>query len=274
MNIKRIAEPVILGSVTNIVVNYIFDPIAPDFDWIEFLIACILAAPVTELNRYINRILEKKFSWENHPWKRFFNHLSYLTLSLILSINILGNAYLWITGKGFFTGKELFIVNLTTLIIALLLTIVNWTADFYRRWRKAEFQLRNATHELKNLKSKIEWSSQSIELQKGNTKYQVKIKDLRMAKSELGVIRVHAVNGENGIFLGTLVQLAAQLPDHLFFRVARNIIIHREMILAITPSTFGKVQLKTKEFTKAGDKITVSRPRASVFRKWYYSTST
>ena len=273
MNVKRIAEPIILGSISNIVVNYIFDPVAPDFDWIEFLIASILAVPVTELNRYINRALEKKFSWEQHPWRRFFHHSGYLTLSLILSINILGNSYMWITGKGFFTGKELFIINLTTLVIALLLTVVNWTADFYMRWRKAEFQLRDASDELDRLKSKIEWSSQPIELQKGNTKYQVKVKDLRLAKSALGIIRVYMENGEYGTFPGTLNQLASQLPEHLFFRAARNIIIHREIILAISPSTFGTVQLKTKEITKDVNKITVSRPKAAVFRKWYYSTS-
>lgn len=274
MNIKRFAEPVVLGSVTNIVINYVFDPITPDFDWTEFIVACILAVSVTELNRYIDQALEKRFSWESNPLRRFFHHLYYLALSLVLSINILGNAYLWITGKGFFTWPELLSINLITLIIALLLTIVNWTTDFYRRWRKAEFQLRDATHELKNLKSKIEWSSQPIELQRGNTKYQVKVKDLRLAKSESGIVRIYIENGENGMFRGTLNELSSQLPDHLFFRVTRNLIIHREMILAIFPSTFGKVQLKTKEIIKDGDKITVSRPKAAVFRKWYYSTST
>lgn len=273
MIVRRILEPLFLGAVSNLAVNFIFNPYSYELNLNEFTTACVLCIPITELNRYIDQKLEQKFNWMEYPQQRFAIHLFLISLGLLISLNTLGNAYMWITGKGFFSWRELGIINLVTLCLAILLTIINWSFHFYFRWKNAEANTSGAFRLVHDLREKITRENQLIELQKGTSRIKVESKTIRMATIEFGTVRVYSDKDQCSIFTGSLSQLYSQLPDHLYFQVTRDAILHRDVIKTISPSTFGKIHLTIQETNAAPSTYTVSRPRAAAFRKWYNSNS-
>lgn len=271
MDSWRILEPILLGSIANIVINFIFNPASPDFILKEFLIAIVFATILTEINRFIDLRLERKHSWAKNLGKRFFYQLTYLTVSLIVVINVIGNIYIWLIGDGFYSLRELLIINLCVFVVALLLTFFKWSVHFYKNWINAEHNLTDSTKELNKLKSEFEKGSNQIELQKGNGLLQLNAEDINFVKSDLGVVWVY-YDHSKAVFNGPLLGLMEMLPNHLFFHATRNTIIRQEMILSISPSTYGKIDLKLKDMVDGNCSITISRLKAASFRKWRNSS--
>lgn len=273
IKIWRIIEPILLGTLVNIIINYIFNPKNPDFILNEFMVAWLFAVPITEINHKIDTSLEKKIKWSTNFKKRFSYHLAYLSLSLFFILNVIGSIYIWIIGDSFHTWEELLLINLITFLIAIILTLINWTSHFYSSWIETENKLHISSEKFDELKSKLSPEPQLIELLKGNDLYKIDVNQIQIARSEFGIIWIYFGNKNKGVFNGTLNKLEKLLPERLFFRAARNIIIHRASILALSPSTYGKVDLKVKDRIINDCYITVSRPKASSFRKWFNSNS-
>ncbi len=267
----RVLEPILLGGIANIIINYIFDPKNPDFLLNEFLVAFMFAFVVTEANRKINMVLDKKISWTHNFRKRFIYHLIYLTISLALILNVLGNIYLWIIGDGFHTLNELLIINLSVLILAFLLTVLKWATHFYNNWSKAEIHLADSTKKFDELKSEIGKSEQQIELLKNNNIYRINVNDIQLARIEYGIVWVYFETDNKGVYQGKLNNLKMLLPDFLFFQATRNTVLRKDIIVSISSATYGKIDVKLNEKLLADNTLTVSRPKASQFRKWYNS---
>ena len=273
ISLGRIIEPLLLGSIANITINYIFNPNNPDFIVKEFVVAFLFAIVITEINRELNIRMEKKYSWTNSFGKRFMYHLAYLTIFLLLVLNILGNAYMWMVGDSFHDLSEMLIINVSVLILAVLLTTQKWAIHFYQSWRNTENHLRNSNQKLDVLQLEIEKSSVQIELTKGSNLYKVNVEDIQYAKIEHGIVWVRSNLEKEAIFNGTLGSLYELLPEYSFFQITRNIIVHRDSILVIASSDYGKIEIKLKEELSDENPITVSRLKASLFRKWYHSSS-
>ena len=100
-SLKRITQPILLGIIGNICVNYIFDPLDPDFLWSEFLAAILLSIPITELNQ----LLDKRLVLNNHRLKSFgarlLLHLLVLFFSIVIVLNVVGNLYVYLKGDTF-----------------------------------------------------------------------------------------------------------------------------------------------------------------------------
>lgn len=271
INYWRILEPVLLGVVANILINYIFNPSDPDSNLDEFVVAILFSALITELNRFINGKLENKYSWTTAPDKRFMYNLFYLALSLFFILNVIGNIYMWLAHDSFYDWNEMLTINLITFLIALLLTIFKWTAHFYKRWRHTEQNLDVSNRKFNELSSKIDETDLLIDLQIGQKHLKTKSSDIKMGKSEFGITKVYKADDEFYIFQGTLSKLDSLLPDNMFFRATRDVILHRDTIVSISSASYGKVLLETN-IINIGD-LTVSRPKASAFRKWYNSNS-
>lgn len=266
----RILQPVLLGSLANIIVNYVFNPSEPDFFLDEFVVAILLSVPITELNFHIDRRLEKSYSWTRSFTKRFFLHLGLLTFCTLFVLNVIGNLYIWLTvGNDFYSFGEMLVINLSLFLVLFLMTFFNWGVSFYRKWKKTERTLEHSQMEIEKLSTNLKETSQEITFQQGKKQIKVAAAEVLIAKSEHGIVRVWTKEG-SAIFSGTLQNLQLALPDSLFFPVSRNVSVQREMIKSISSSTYGKVDVEIKD---QHDKITVSRQKASSFRKWYKSGS-
>lgn len=268
---RRFVEPLVLGTLANVVVNALFNPGSMQWRPEEFVAAWLLSVPITELNRYIDRRLEATISWSLTPGRRFLWHFLILTVSLFVLLNVTGNAYLWLSGKGFFSMDEYLIVNLVTLALAFLLATVRWSVQFYKRWLSAESKAQEAGRLADELRQGMARLAEDLALQRGTTTVNVPIRTVRMARIDSGVVRVYTEDGQWLVFAGTLGALMNRLPSHIFFLVSRDVILHREAIRAVASGSFGKVELTVE--TGGPEPVVVSRPRASAFRRWYHSNS-
>jgi len=196
-----------------------------------------------------------------------------LLLSLVILLNVLGNAYLWIAGLGFFKWSEVLIINMVTILVAMFLTILNWAIYFYQRWTKAESAVKDSETKISRLKSQLSKSSDLVELQKGTAKFRIEASNIRLAIHHFGFVKVYTDKNEQRIFNGSLAELRDKLPEHLFFQATRNTIVHKDTIISVAPSTYGKLDLTIKESTAKNSGLVVSRLKAASFRKWYNSTS-
>ena len=274
-NYWRILEPLLLGFSANLVVNIIFKPSEPS-EWLsktEFLVAFIFCIPITEVNRFVGIKLEAKYNWDIEIKKRFFYQLLYLTLILLFIVNVLGRVYHWFIGDAFYSNEEILIINLVVFIIALLLVIIKWAAQFYNKWKFSDSNLKKSNIELDQLLSKLEHTNRSIKLQRKSSDYITNIDTIRIAKSEFGIVKVYMENHEAFVFHGTLSKLASLLPEHLFFPVTRNMIIHYDKVISMSSSTYGKISIKIQDPDSKEEEVIVSRLKASKFRTWYNSSS-
>lgn len=272
INYWRILEPILLGSIANIVINFIFDPADPDFIFKEFFVAIAFALILTEVNRLIDNKLDKIMNWATNLGKRFLNQLIYLTTSLLVLINIIGNAYIWLIGDDFYSISELIIINLCVFGVALLLTFFKWSMHFYKNWVRAERNLENTHEHLTKLKSEFDKTHTQIELQKINGTLHISAEDIHLVKAELGIVWVYYETGK-AVFQHSLGSLMELLPKHLFFNATRNTIVRKDKVLSIAPSTYGKINLIVKNTLEDTTQITISRLKAASFRKWYNSSS-
>ena len=268
----RFIEPIMLGAISNIVVNYIFNPLNPDWILKEFFIAILLAIPITEANKLIGSRLEKKYSWHVNFKKRFLYQLLYLTVILLLTVNVVGNFYMWIVGDDFHSPKELLIINSAALIISFFLTFSHWFIYFYQNWKRTELKLQSSNKELRQIQQELQKGINQLQLQKGQSVLQIKMTDIEYVQSELGVVWVHFQNSK-AVYNSTLTNLFDSLPKHLFFQANRNFIVKRNAIASYSTGTYGKVNLHLTNPSGEKGEITISRLKAAAFRKWYYSSS-
>ncbi|HWA36047.1 MAG TPA: LytTR family DNA-binding domain-containing protein [Cyclobacteriaceae bacterium] len=268
----RILEPIFIGCAANVIVNLLFGQGRLRWDISEFVVACILAIPVTEMNRLIDRRLAWKISWADQPGRRLLTHFCLVTVGLMITLNILGNLYMFVSGSGFFTFAQLIVINFVVLVLAAALTVTKWSVYFYSLWIGAEGKAELSAKRADVLMAKISKPTSVIGVQKGLTKMKIGIDSIRIAKVESGTVRLYASDGDGGVFQGSLTELSLQLPEYLFFRASRDVIVHRDVIRKTTSSSFGKILLtvsraRTEEF------VMVSRPKAAAFRRWYNSNS-
>ena len=271
---QRILQPILLGTISNVLVNYVFDPDNPDFLFDEFLVAILLSIPLTELNHLIDARLERKFSWIESFGKRLILHLFLLFLSTLLALNVVGNLYVFLKGDSFYTWEETIIINVISFIVAVFLTGFSWMSFYYQRWRIAELNLNQSKKQLFDVESKLKRTSTSILIFKGQKKFVVHAKEIRQATVKHGIVRILSKSNGSCVYQGTLTELQKLLPTHLFFLAGRNMIIHRDIIRSVSSSSFGKVDIEIEGDGDSPATITVSRQKASAFRKWFNTTST
>lgn len=270
-----IVEPILLGFIANLLINVFFDPSNPDNWWSipELIIAILFCMPITLANRFIENKLEAKFSWTIDIGKRFFYQLLYLTLIVLITVNAIGRIYHWIIDEPFYTKSEILIINLVVFILTLLLVIFKLALHFYKKWKISEVNFKETHLKFEELRYKSRSSNKSLRLQKRNRNYIISVEEVRLVKSEFGVVRVYMKNGDSYIFQDTLSKIASLLPENRFFQLTRNIIAHHTQIVSIESSTYGKVLVKLKDVNLKETGISVSRLKASTFRKWYNSIS-
>lgn len=273
INFWRILEPILLGSFGNIIINIVFNPGNPSGWWskTEFVVAIIFCVPITEINRLVEKKLEDRYG-KDRSYKLFFYQLLILSFSILIILNVLGRAYHWLMYDDFYEWGEILVINLIVFMLSSFLVTFRWAYKFYRRLKVTESNLDESQHEIEKLASKVNHSDQIIILTKLQGDFSVKAQNIRIAIIEYGSVKVFDMENIFYGYQGTLTELSTLLPDSLFFQVTRNVIVHRKTIQSIASLPYGKIQLKIHDFGSKITEATVSRPKASSFRKWYHIT--
>ena len=268
----RIVAPFILGCSTNLIVNFIFNPEAPDFIFTEFLVAIIFSFIILETNRFITSHLNKRYSWLFHFRHRFIYHSGYLTLSLIFIINALGQLYTFIYHGELFELDELLVINIAAISCSFLIVGTSWASDFLQNWRQSERDKNTLKEQLSNFKQAT--INQQIQVQQGKNKAMISTTSIRLAWVNDGIVFIYDEYTKRYLYNGALNQLAQQLPHQLFFRITRSALVHRNQIAYIQSDSYGKIALTIQAIPMAPTTFTVSRLKAAEFRKWYTRSST
>lgn len=271
-NARRIVEPILLGTMAHVLINLIFSSHQFPFVFTEWVEACFLAIPITLWNKYLDSGLESRMSWSIHPRKRFMLHFALMAASLLIILNLFGFIYMRLVYHDFFSVRELKIINLVTMCLAVVLTLSNWAIQFYQRWIAAEKNAHKLTQEKETLQKKVQSHHQLIELQKGTKKWNTEAHHIRLARVEFDTIRVYLSPQDQSVFSGSLTQLKALLPEDIFFLVTRDAILHRNAIESTQPASFGKLEITIQQ-GYGNTTFTISRLKAATFRKWYNSSS-
>ena len=272
-NFWRIIEPILLGSIVNIIINAIFNPSDPALWWskTEFVVAILFCTPITEINRFIEKKLTKKLRVIT-SYKFFLYQLLILSFSMLLILNIFGRIYHWLISDEFYKWDEIFVINLIVFLISFLLVAFKWAIRFYKQLKITKGNLDKSNREVNKLSSKLNHSDQTVVLKKRQGDYNVKVNTIRIALIEYGSVKVFDCENVFYSYKGSLSELAELLPENLFYQVARNIIVHREVIKSISSLSYGKILIEINHYGSNIDEATVSRPKASSFRKWYHIT--
>lgn len=273
LHYNRLLQPVLFGTIANILVNYIFNPAKPDFLWEEFLTAIILIIPVTETNHFIGLKLEKKYDWIGSFGKRLGFHLLLLLGAYMLVLNILGNVYMYLTVGGFYSLREYIIINVVAFSVTVFLTGLSWIAFYFKCWKETELNLQKTNRSLSDIRKNLKASEPTIQLLKGSKMIVIPANEITTANIMHGVVRVQTKLNGAAVYKGSLTKFKKILPNALFFMPNRNSIVHRDSILAFKSSSFGKIEIELKNIADPIKNITVSRQKASTFRRWFNTTS-
>ena len=272
---SRILEPVLFGVLANILINFCFNPQNPDFIASEFFIAILLATTITETNRIVDTRLNARLNWLTSFKKRLLYHIIFLSTLLLVLLNTLGHSYMWLSGETFHSLDELVLINILALGTAIIMSFVKWGIFLHQNWYKTTEDLKFNTKKIEDLNDQLCKTSSFIELIKGNDTIKLSIESIRIVELEFGMISVFDQENKIGIYKGSLYTIEELLPDQLFFRASRNIIIHKDTIKKITTSTYGKIDITLLPINLLSDKkITISRLKASTFRKWHSNSIT
>ncbi|GGI56725.1 LytTR family DNA-binding domain-containing protein [Winogradskyella haliclonae] len=269
----RILEPVILGVSANILINFLFNPTSPDFLLKEFIVAIIFAFIITELNRFIYLKIENTIDWKSSFKSKLVLNFFTVSTLLIIILNTIGNLYIWLSGDSFHSLEELLLINLIVLSIVLILSLTRWCMFLHNKWVLTQKDLTNNKKENLNLKQLIHKSSKKIKLSKRNSIFMVEAANIKLAILEYGNIKIYDNKDILGVFEGSLANLESQLPKAFFFKVSRQVIIHREEVKKMSPSNYGKIELELHNKSAKNPFVMISRLKASKFRQWYYSNS-
>jgi DNA-binding LytR/AlgR family response regulator len=155
--------------------------------------------------------------------------------------------------------------------MTMLLVICKWASHFYKKWKISEVNLIESNSKFEELRYKSRNTTKSLKFQKRNRDYIISVEEVRLVKSEFGVVKVYMKDGDSYIFQDTLSKIASQLPENRFFQLTRNLVAHHTKIESMESSTYGKVLVKLKDVNLEEPEISVSRLKASKFRKWYNS---
>ena len=267
MYFSRLLQPIIFGVASNLLVNFIFDPVKPDLDVQEFAMAIILFIPITEFNRLLDIRLNKHYNWLSMPLKRLGYHLLFLLIFTTFILNVLGNTYLLIIGSGFFSIKQLIIITITSFTLSVFLTALNWASYYYDMWKQSEQYRHESKKRHDEVINDLKKSADSITCSKGNHKIMVPIESIAISYITLGIVQVEYGNRHRCIYNEPLKNLFELLPNHQFFMANRNTIINKGNIKSYTSSSYGKIEVNLK--SDKYPKIYIPRQRAAAYRKWY-----
>lgn len=271
---NRIFQSILLGITANIVINFIFNPENPDFLWSEFLAAILLSWPIIELNRLLDNRLVLNNQRIKSFGKRLLLHLIVLFSSIVIVLNVLGNLYIFLQGHSFYTLKEILTINTVSFFMATFLTGFNWMAHYYLQWKITETNLLKSEKNLSEIKTKQNATHQTIQLTKGTKQINVPINDIIAASIKNGITIIETnTQLKSAIFSGTIKELENSLPSDLFFLARRNMIIRKETVQSVSSGIYGKVEIELKIGEKELIPVTISRGKASTFRKWLNSDS-
>lgn len=224
----------------------------------SFLIAFILF----NIIRAINIRLDKHFDWTTQTLQRAGTQVFFGLLIPAFCAFLLAAAYFAIRSRNIFTTTYLKYDFVLILVQLLLLNVYYIAYHFYLRWSQAQ----TIISALESTAPKqVAPGQQTFQVSKGAKNILLSVDEIAYFFREGDSNYLRTVSAEDYFISRSLDDIQQQLPDELFFRANRQLIVHRQACKGFSLLTYGKLEANiTPPFKDA----IISQKRARDFKEW------
>ncbi|MBT2561321.1 LytTR family transcriptional regulator [Pedobacter sp. ISL-68] len=224
----------------------------------SFLIAFILF----NIIRAINIRLDKKFDWTAQTIQRAGTQVFFAFIIPAVCAFLMASLYFAIRGLNIFKTTYLKYDFQFILLQLLLINVYYIAYHFYLKWSQAEKIISQlAVQHVGPNRPK-----ETFTVSKGAANLLLAINEIAYFFREGDNNYLRTVNGEDYFVNTALDEVQQQLPEDIFFRANRQLIVHREACKAYGLLTYGKLSIKLHP-PLATDAV-VSQKRAKDFKSW------
>jgi hypothetical protein len=225
----------------------------------SFLIAAILFYII----RAINIQLDKKFDWAERPLQRAGTQIFFAFIIPAFCAFLMAFAYFVIRGINIFQTTYLKYDFQFILLQLLLINLYYVAYHFYQKWSHAEKTI--ARLALKQTDSML-GTKETFQVSKGATNILLPVDGIAYIFRDGDSNYLRTVSGEDYFVNNALDEVQQQLPEEMFFRANRQLIVNRQACKAYDLLAYGKLELKLwPSFTT---NAVVSQKRAKEFKQW------
>jgi DNA-binding LytR/AlgR family response regulator len=225
----------------------------------SFLIAFILF----NIIRAINIRLDKKFDWTDRTVQRIGTQTFFGLVVPAVCAFLLAALYFAIRGLNIFRTTYLKYDFQFILLQLLLINVYYIAYHFYLKWSHAEkiiSQLASNTSSDKSV------NKQTFQVSKGATNLLLPVDGIAYFFRNGDSNYLRTVTGEDYFVNIALDEVQQQLPEEMFFRANRQLIIHRQASKGYELLAYGKLNLQLVPSLTA--EAVVSQKRARDFKEW------
>lgn len=222
---------------------------------LSFLIAFLLVNEVY----WVTVKLDKRYDWREYTAERIGLQLTFGLITPCVTAFLLAVGYFRIFGLNIFETEYLRLDFPVIVIMIVLLNVYYLAFYFYRQWRLSESRQLESTHVYKE-RRKI------FVVQKGVKNIPIPVEAISYIyhDGEFNFLRTR--EREDFMISQPLDDLQKQLPESLFFRVNRQMIVNFNACQHFEPLDFGKLELNVSPPMK--EPVIISQKRAKSFRDW------
>lgn len=207
---------------------------------------------------FIILYLDKKFPFDENVFRRLVVQITTTLLagmSIIIGLTVIVH-YSFKGGPipiGFFT-YDIFIISVWFLVI----NGIYISLHFYREWQAS--QLKRAEE------NKIKLGG--LRVKSGKQEIVLDFEEIAGFSVDGEYILCHTLNGKKFLLDQSMEKLEKVLPSLWFFRLNRQFLLHRQIIIGFEKVENGKLNVIIKP-SPFSSPINVSRTRASEFKHWF-----
>ena len=225
----------------------------------SFLIAFILF----NIIRIINIQLDKKFDWAELTIHRVATQVFFAFIIPSLFAFLLAFGYFVIRGVNIFQTTYLRYDFQFILLQLLMINLYYVAYYFYQKWSQAE-------KAISILASKTQQPEkgrkETFQVSRGAGNILLQVDEIAYLFRDGDSNYLRTVNGEDYFINVALDDALQQLPEHVFFRANRQLIIHRQACKAYDLLAYGKLNVTLHPPLHM--EVVVSQRRAKDFKSW------
>lgn len=240
----------------------LFELLTMPLFYLGFLVSLAIALVLISYIYWVTVQLDRRYPWEQQALVRT---LLQLLLGLLVPA-LLDFFQAWLFMRSYDVNiLETTYVSHDFQYILLMLAIINiyyFGFYFYLRWRQAEQWTRRLHQEPP---ANANTSAEVFMVSRGSLSIPLPFDDIAYVFREAEVNFLMTFCGER-FFTGRTLDDIAQELDMRFYRINRQMVVHRKAILHFKPAEFGKLYLELSP--SFAEPVVVSQKRAKSFREW------
>lgn len=256
-----------IGEVTPIS-SLLKDPVY----YLDVAVGTLATFGVWELNRYIIRLMDRRYSWVDHTAVRLLiqgllcfglSGLIVLLLSFVYNTYVVDRHPLFNIGVVFMTDIPM---SWMFLLVMHLLYAGMWLRAYHQQVVSGLYaQIRELDHR-ESRSEPARPALRSLLVNQGRAQTPLDIAEIAHVSIVGELCLVRTFQGLSYSLDQSLEQIAGLLPADDFFRLNRQILVHRRAVKKVAPDSSGRLLLSLDP--AFSEEVAVSRKRAPAFRSW------